>query len=317
MKKFTFIIFIFSFCLIGCESERPANYILKEKELVPEGIAYSESTNLFYLTSIAKSKIITVDKNSGEQTDFISEGEFGFMPGVGIYVDDNRNLLHALCGYYMTNDSITSLFTFDISSKKLLKRANVNDDGEHFLNDLVIDKKGNIYITDTKAAAVYLLEHGADSLKLFYKSDEILYPNGIAISEDNTKLYVASYTNGVRVIDIRTKTILNEVDSTENSQGIDGLEFYKGNLYAVQNGIDANGYNFRKLELNNAKDKIAEVKLIDSDNPDLNLPLTFCTTDNQAVVIGNSNLQFLDQVTLTFLYPDSLKKTKLLIYNLD
>lgn len=303
--------------ILGCSSRTPNEYELNEKDLVPEGIDYSKKKDAFYLTSIAKSKIVEVDRKSGRQRDFIREREFGYAPGVGIYVDDERNLLHALGGYYMHKDSLSSLFTFDIDTKKLLKRHDVTDDGEHFLNDIIKDGNGNIYVTDSKDSSIYLLKHGNGSLELFYRSSEIEFPNGIAISEDNTKLYIASFSKGVRILDITSKRILNEPDTLGISQGIDGLEFHRNHLYAIQNGIRANTFNFRKLILDQTQEKITGFEVMDSNTPKLDLPLTFCLLENQAVVIGNSNLQYLDQETFSFVESDTVPNTKLLVYAID
>lgn len=293
----------------------PSEYVLDEIELVPEGIAYSTSTKKFYLTSVAKSKIIEVERITGAQKDFIGEGAEGYSPGVGIYVDDQRQLLHAIGGYYMTNDSLSSLYTFDLISRKLVARHDVT--GDHFLNDMVKDTEGNIYLTDTKGASVYLLKSGSDELEVFYSSPEIDIPNGIAISDDNTILYVASITKGIRIFNIKTKELLNEEDSTNKSKGIDGLEYYRGALYGVQNSAAGNPFNFRKLLLNAEGDTIMDVEVIDSGTPNLDVPLTFCFADNQAVVIGNSNLGHLNQETLTFPNPEALTKTKLIVYKID
>lgn len=301
---------------MACKTQIQQEYILDEIDLVPEGIAYSKNKNAFYLTSIAKSKIIELDRKSGKQKDFIKEHESGYMPGVGIFVDDDRNVLHAIGGYYMKKDSLSSLFTFDLDTKKLLNRYDVIDKGVHFLNDLVKDKLGNIYLTDTKKSAIYLLKHDMDSLELFYESPEIKFPNGIAISDDNTKLYIASHTKGVRILDISAKAILNDKDSSGISQGIDGLEFYKNHLFAIQNSVEANTYNFRKLILNKNQDKIIGVEVIDSHTPNLNMPLTFCLVKDKAIVIGNSNLQYFNQEDLKFSYTDSVPSTKLIRYQI-
>ena len=151
---------------------------------------------------------------------------------------------------------------------------------------------------------------------MFFKSPEIEFPNGIAISDDNSKLYLAT-AKGVRVLDVAGKRILNEPDSLGISQGIDGLEFYKGHLYAVQNGVIANGDNFRKLVLNKAQNKIMDVEIIDSGNPKLYVPLTFCFAENKAVVIGNSNLGHLNQETMQFSKSDTIPNSRLLVYEIE
>ena len=303
--------------VLGCNSRIWNECVLHEKDLVPEGIAYSKKKDAFYLTSVAKSKIVEVDRKSGTQKDFIQEHEFGYTPGVGIYVDDKRNLLHALGGYYRYKDSLPSLFTFDIHTKKLLQRYDVTDAGEHFLNDLIQDDKGNLYITDSKGSAIYLLKHETGSLELFFKSPEIEFPNGIAISEDHTKLYIASFSKGIRILDISTKRILNQPDTLGMSQGIDGLEFYKGHLYAIQNGVRANTFNFRKLILDQTQTRIVDVEVMDGHTSKLDVPLTFCLVKNEAVVIGNSNLQYLNQETFKFVESDTIPNTKLLVYPIE
>ncbi len=305
------------FLILGCKSRTPNEYVLKEKDLVPEGIAYSSKKGVFYLTSVAKSKIIEVDRKSGKQKDFIEEKAFGYSPGAGIYVDDERNLIHAIGGYYMMKDSLSSLFTFDINTKKLLGRYDVLDEGEHFLNDMVKDKEGNIYLTNSKDASIYLLKYKHNSLELFYKSPEIEFPNGIAISDDQKKLYIASIPKGVRVLDIATKSILNEADTLNISNGIDGLEFYGNHLYGIQNSAAGNPFNFRKLILNKTQDAIIGFEVIDGNTPNLDVPLTFCWAEKTAVVIGNSNLQYLDQETFIFSESDAVHNTKLLVYPLE
>lgn len=303
--------------LASCQTPEPTQYILNEIDLVPEGIAYSKNNKAFYLTSIAKSKIIVVDEKSGNQYDFIAEKEFGFTPGCGIWVDDSMNRLYAVGGYYTSSRATTFLYSFNLRTRQLLKKYEIADTGDHFLNDMVVDNKSNIYLTDTKASAIYLLKSGSDSLQQFFVSEEIKYPNGIAISDDFTKLYIASHTQGVRVMDISTKTLLNERDTTLISKGIDGLEFYKGNLYGIQNAVRANGHSFRRLLLNSTQDQITGMEIIDSNNPMLNVPLTFCIAGKKAVVIGNSNLQFLNQDKLEFTLTDSTKNTHLLVYELN
>lgn len=311
------ILFCSFITFLGCSPKMLKEYTIQGKDVVPEGIDYSKKHNSFYLTSVGRAKIIQIDRTTGQQKDFVEEKDFGYTPGAGLYIDDERDQVHALGGYYRFTDSLSSLFTFDINSGALVKRYDVLDKGDHFLNDMIKDKKGNLYITNTKDSSIYYLGAESDRLELFYQSTEIQYPNGIAISADNSKLYIASFSKGVRILDISTKKILNKIDTKGISQGIDGLEFYKNHLYALQNGVGANSHNFRKLILNQAQDEIIHFKNIDSHTPKLNAPLTFCIVDQQAVVIGNSNIQYLDQEKFTFSKSDTIPNTRLLVYPIE
>lgn len=299
---------------LGCSPKIQHIYTLQEKDLVPEGIAYSKKENAFFLTSIAKSKIIRVDRKSGEQTDFIRNNEYGYAPGAGIIIDEEQNALYAIGGYYRRPDSLTSLYKFDLVTKKLIHRYNIEDKGEHYLNDLALDQKGNLYLTDTKGASIYFLERNKDSLRLFYRSKEIEFPNGITLSDDGTKIYIASTTKGVRVLEISSKKIMNGIDTLGISQGIDGLKFKNGHLFAVQNGSRKNEPNFRKLILNKEQDNIVGHKVIDSGHPNLSDPLTLCFMEKRAVVIGTSNLRYYDQENSVFMDAESIPQIKLVVY---
>ncbi len=313
MKILLFSAFIL--LIIGCSEHLKREYIIAEKDLVPEGIAYSKAKKSFYLSSVGKSKIVKINRKTGVQEDFIDEHEFGYSPGVGVYVDEDRNRLYAIGGYYTNSDSLSSLFEFDLDTGELVDRYDVS--GDHFLNDMIMDDNGNMYLTDSKDSSVFILKKDNKDLELFFKSTEIQYPNGIAISADNTKLYVATFMKGVRVLDIQSKLVLNEADTTGVSGGIDGLEYYNGSLYAIQNGVRKNTDNFRKLILNEGEDDIVGVEVIDSHNPDLNVPLTFCIAGEQAVVIANSGLQYLDQETYIFPDSDTIANAKLKVYDLS
>ena len=135
MKTIFTILNVVFYSLLVISCNNIANeYILNEKDLVPEGIDYSIKNHAVYLTSVAKSKIIKVDLNSGRQTDFIKENEFGYSPGAGLYIDDSNDILYALGGYYMTNDSLSSLYAFDMNTNNLIKRYSISNEGNHFLN---------------------------------------------------------------------------------------------------------------------------------------------------------------------------------------
>ncbi|MEL6987452.1 MAG: hypothetical protein AAGK97_06440, partial [Bacteroidota bacterium] len=263
------------------------------------------------------SKIIKVDRLTGEQSDFITSHEYGYSPGVGVYIDNEQNHLYAIGGYFFLKDSLSSLFKFNLETGDLIQRYDMENTGAHFINDLIPDRNGNFYITNTKDSSIYLLRNGSDQFEFFFKSTEIQYPNGIAISDDNSKLYIATYSKGVRTLDIKTKKIINDIDTSGMSAGIDGLEFYNGNLFGLQYGVQANSHNFRKLILDESQSKVIDIIEIDANNPELDLPLTFCIHDNQAVAIANSNIQYLDQRKFTFATPDSIELSKLKVYDLS
>lgn len=162
-------------------------------------------------------------------------------------------------------DSLSSLYTFDLNTQKLLKRYDLS--GEHFMKDMVVDTNENKYLTESKDQSVFLFKTDADGSGIFH--------------------------------------------------GINGLEFYKNHWYAIQKGVQANGFNFPKLILNEAQDKTVDTEIIESDNTDLYVPLTPCFAENKSDVIGNSNLGHWNQETMQFAKSDTILKTKLLVYTIE
>ena len=321
IMKYMNISLLAAIIVVSCSTPQEQSLnalVLSEKDLIPEGIAYSTSQHALYLTSIYKSKILKVDLSVGGESDFTEREEFGFRPGVGIEVDEAHDRLLALSSDIEVGKSGSSLFSFDLSTGDLKGEYRPDDTIKHFLNDLAISRAGPIYITDSENASVYVLATDG-TMTLFLRSEEIKYPNGIAISPDNQLLYVASAVNGIRVIDIPSAEVLNGQDTTSATRGIDGLKFYNNKLFGLQNGFRTfSNHAFTEHTLSTDLRSIVKTKKIDTKNPQLSLPTTFTIGENGvAYVIGNSQLEKLNQDINEIINRDSLTHTRILKYALD
>jgi gluconolactonase len=107
-------------------------------------------------------------------------------------------------------------------------------------NDVTIDGKGRIYFTDPAGSAVYRIDAPGQVARIAAAPD-IQRPNGIQISPDDTKLYVADSApppDGMRVLrvfdlqadgSVRNMRVLYDFMT---SRGIDGMSVdVQGNLY--------------------------------------------------------------------------------------
>jgi hypothetical protein len=106
----------------------------------------------------------------------------------------------------------------------------------HSFNDLAIASTGDVYLTDTRAGAVWRLAHGADHLTR--APNRFDFANGIALSAEGNLLYVSTFPDGITLIDLKT----NLARPIGRGSGlclaaIDGLYFYRGALIAIQNGF--------------------------------------------------------------------------------
>lgn len=312
------VIATFSLLCITCKqvkNERIA-YQISEKDLIPEGITYSSTTNSFYLSSIYKTKIIQIDAESGDFKDFIPSDLLN-LSFLGLIVDDGQKYLWA-CGYGYRNGKKFSLVNkFHLISGDLIKSYSINDTLEHLYNDLVKDTEGNIFFTDTERQTIFKIDKETDSVEVFYDGIEILYPNGITISSDSKYLFVASTTHGIRVLDIQKKSIIGEPDSIFNSTGIDGLKYYQKSLIGIQNEVQQKSdVKIVRFFLDETNTKIIGMRIIDQNNPDFDIPTTFVMVGSDLYCLANSQLWNLNSTECKILQPDRLKEVIILSYEI-
>ena len=204
-----------------------------EKDLVPEGLAYDEPRNVFYLSSLNRRKIVKIGRD-GVPSDFVPPDRFGLLPVLGIRVDPNDDTVWA--DSFTDSTALTELLHFDATGG-LLGRFKPPGAAKHGFNDLVIRKGGEVLTTDSLANAVVRFDPAARTFTTLSLHRPLFYPNGIALSSDDRTLYVADYL-GVVAIDLLNNQS-HDVDPGPRSTlaGVDGLYWHNGSLIAIQNGI--------------------------------------------------------------------------------
>ena len=289
-------------------------YVLDEKDLIPEGIAYDKQTQTLYISSINKRKIVSINQE-GIIQDFIKSGQNNILAVLGMEVDPVRRHLW-VCSEWdnprkIVTDSLlhTSIYKYDIETGSLIKKYVLKDTTQRLLNDLTISSDGTVYITESLQGKVYIIRPEKDSLELFIDSDHYYYANGITISDDNQKLYV-SHFGGTHIVDLK-KNIINKLKHPENiSTGrVDGLAFYKNSLIMHQGEIC-------RYYLNETSDSIINKEIIERNNPLFDFPTTGEIVGNEYFYIANAQLTKFDEKG--FVLPDEkLDSVYILKTNLD
>ncbi|MFI5153024.1 MAG: ATP/GTP-binding protein [Chitinophagales bacterium] len=183
---------------------------------VPESVFYDGMAKLLYVSNIdgaadAKDGKGSVGKVSLDgkiiKTDWV--GGLNAPKGLGKF----NNKLYAA--------DIDEVVVIDIPSAKVEKRIPVA--GASFLNDISVDAKGVIYVSDTKAGTVYRIENGNVSLY----ADGIMGANGVlAVGDD---LYVLG--NGILWKFGKDKKMTKVADGMDAST--DGIEQVRVNEFIV------------------------------------------------------------------------------------
>ena len=218
-------------------------FTLKEKDLLPENLAYDPKSGDFFVGSTRKGKILRVSPGCREW-DFVTARAYGLWQVIGMKADPKRRVLWVLSsdggnlvGHKSGNGNSAGLFKFDLDDGHLLDRFLLDEPGAtHFLNDLVLAPDGDVYVTHMfEAGQVWRLDARTGTFAPFYSGDAAFrYPNGIAITPDGKRLYVADDT-GISAIDVATR-VRTPVKDTAGFKlgGVDGLYLYGHGLVFMQ-----------------------------------------------------------------------------------
>lgn len=266
-------------------------FVVNEKDLIPEGIAYDPVEKVFYLSSLYKYKILKIDLN-GNVSEFKKEREDGLVPTLGMRVDAKRRNLWVVTSSSTPRENLpkemvgtTGVFKYDLTTGKLIKKYMLPQNESHFLNDVAIASSGDVYVTDSHVPAVYVIKYDKDEIEKFVDLTGETYPNGIDITMNGEKLFVS--TSSILTIDTRTKSIVPLKHPKNVILSADGLYLYKNSLIAVQNYF----YNrIAQFFLNDALDEVVDYKILESYNPIFNIPTTGAIAEDNFYFIANSQL---------------------------
>ena len=287
-----YYIIILPLCLFSCQSQQEDQHTIitigGERDLIPEGIVIHPSEQSFYLTSIHKKKVVRYDEDDQRITTIIDSAQDNYLRGLGIEIFEKQ--IFALSA----ENNHSKLHIIDLQSDHIIRTLGVSEDNGTLMNDLAIDSEGTVYITDTNAECIYRTVPPYQELEMFMKDSTIRYPNGITIADDDEHLYVASWSHGIRIINIHYKEVLNK--ASKETRGIDGVKYYKGQLFGIFNASrDHTEHGFFTIQLTADQTAIKSMKPVLLNHPTFNVPTTFSINKDVAYILANSQLENLDQ----------------------
>ena len=241
----------------------------KAPKVYPEGIAFDRRNNVAYVSSVKTGTIGSVDE-TGKYTEIFSDKDL--KSTFGMKVDEKKNWLWVCVGdpnfsVYKepaTFRKMARVIAIDLNTRKKVSDIDLAalTEGDHFPNDLTLDDKGNLYITDSFSAVIYKVDSNGKA-SLWAKNDLFksasIGLNGITYHPDGFVL-VAHNTDGcVLKVDLKDPTKVQKVNIDTFFPGADGLWLdEKKNLVLVQN----KGVN--KVFLLSSTDQWKSAKVISS-----------------------------------------------------
>jgi DNA-binding beta-propeller fold protein YncE len=267
-------------------------FMLSDPYLIPEGIAVDPRNGTFYISSLAKEKVVVKSGNKPER-DFITSKQDGIWATLGMKVNPTTNQLWVCSSAeFGPEHGSSGIFSFDVKSGALKRKAILDPKKEqHLFNDVAFDNQNTVYFTDSKAGKLYRLKSGGELEELL---STFIYPNGVAIDEKGENLFVADYT-GLTHIDLSTmKAEPMTSKGIEWLDGVDGLYYYKGSLIAVQGVGGPENDRIVKMKLNASNTMVSEVKILQTFRSDFRLPTTGTIYKDNFYYIANSYVRNLN-----------------------
>jgi len=261
---------------------------LKDKFLLPEGIAHDAATGRYFIGSIHQRKIVVVEP-FGRVRDWSRKG-VGLDAILGLFVDAPRRLLWAVStnGFETESEHTrrNAVLAFDLANGRLRHRIELPQAAQ--LNDLAVAADGTVFVTDTLGSAVWRLAPQAKLAQKLGEGKMLRGANGIAISSQG-KLYVATST-GIALLDAASGAARRMQQPDEVvSGGIDGLYYHGGELIGIQNGPNPGRVIALKLSPDGAR--IQSMRVLQSHHhPAFNEPTTGTIVGENLVLIANSHI---------------------------
>ena len=214
---------------------------LSKPPLRPEGITYDPTSERLFIGSLT-GEVWKVDL-TGKLTLFAGASA-GLREVLGLKVDAKRRLLWFVDGVFpdlfpagepKKDVGITAVHAFHIGTRTRVRHCAIDDRPTlHGFNDLALAQNGDVYVTDSTTSTIYRLSGGECQLEPVMRDETVTFPNGIVITPDDSRLYVA-HVEGISAIDLRTgKRTQLTVPHNGAVNSIDGLAWDGPDLLGVQ-----------------------------------------------------------------------------------
>src|SRR4029077_3014838 len=173
----------------------------------PESIT-STSDGALIVGRLGDGGIVRVEPRTAETTVFVQPGAAGSRSILGVFADEASstlwacsNDLSALGGSVAGSDTRSALKSFDLNTGDA--KHSFSLPGSHaYCNDITVDAKGSVYVTDSANPTILKLSAGATTFDVFAQDSAFSPPqsggaglDGIAFGSDGN-LYVTTYAAG-------------------------------------------------------------------------------------------------------------------------
>jgi hypothetical protein len=198
-----------------------------------EGLAVDPASTTFFATSAVDRRLVTINAPDGARG--LSVGEAGSL--LGLAFDPRSRRLWAASAMLDETPRAGSPFSGLISVDPRRPEGAIRIPAPEgaVLGDVAVAADGTLYASDGLKGAVYACRPGCSALQAVIPPGRLFSAQGMALSLDQKRLYVADRRYGIAILDRATGRLLRLVGSPGMMlDGIDGLVSHRGDLIATQ-----------------------------------------------------------------------------------
>jgi len=248
LPEFAFLALVLSFT-VEAATQQVESIPVPGTKAFPESIT-STSDGVLFVGRVGDGGIVRVKPHTAESTVFVQPGAAGSRSILGVFADEASstlwacsNDLSALGGSLAGSDTRSALKGFDLNTGDA--KHSFSLPGSHaFCNDITVDGKGSVYVTDSANPTILKLSAGATTFDVFAQDAAFSPPqggaglDGIAFGSDGN-LYVTTYTAGellrVEVKDGRARRV-TRLSGNRHLQFPDALRKLGDNSFLLVEG---------------------------------------------------------------------------------
>jgi sugar lactone lactonase YvrE len=202
-------------------------FVVAERGLGAEGVAYDPATATFYLGSTTTGRIVAVD-TAGHARD---AARTGLHEVLGLKIGGPEHLLWAASNDDDRAGGDACVVAIAPTTGAVVRRACVTGP-DHAMNDLAVTSGGVVYVTDSLSGAVLRLTPGSSRLETVVPAGVLRGSNGIVLAPGD--LLLVAHARGIARIDLTTGAMSDVAhDPTSILASIDGMSLRDRTLYAV------------------------------------------------------------------------------------
>jgi len=277
----------------GSQYKASVAFRIPDRNFIPEGIAFDSHTNSFFVASIRERKIIQI-RSDGSVSDFITSRQNDIWSISGIGIDTKRRLLWACSTAfegaegYSPDKKEVAVYAFSLKNGNLAGTYPLQQPGEnHFCDGLTVARDGTVFVADPSALVVYRLDPDSHQLNILIPPEAGISPQGLAISEQDARLFISDYVQGIYLLDLKSGQIASVASrSSQSLAGIDGLNAIGSDLIAIQNGIEPS--RVVRLHMSSDGTTVKSIETLEINHPLFGEPTLGVIKDDSLFFIANN-----------------------------